>query len=265
MMATWLSADVRDGQATSGVRFDRYGSGPPLVLIHPVGGDRRFWEAIVDRLAESRDLILPDLPGHGQSAPLTADQTPTPSRLAGSVTQLLDDLQIDRAHAGGSSLGAWVALELAVLGRALSVTAMCPSGLGPDVPPPEPPKRWLVPFMPLALRSNRFRKARLSHVLAHPERAPLGGLTHYSQSMALAPGYRATVHEMTARRFTDWDQVEVPVTLAWGEHDHQVCPISPPQPNVAADTLADCGHVPVWDNPEEVVRVLLETSARTTN
>ena len=52
--------------------FDRSGEGPALVLLHPLGADRRVWDAVVPRLAAQRDVIALDLPGFGESAPLSA-------------------------------------------------------------------------------------------------------------------------------------------------------------------------------------------------
>jgi pimeloyl-ACP methyl ester carboxylesterase len=162
---------------------------------------------------------------------------------------------------GGCSLGAWVGLELAAMGRALSVAAMCPSGVSGDVPGLMRPPRAAVPFMSIALRSMRFRRRVLGTVIANPERAPLRDLAHYSRSIATAPGFASTLREMQRCRFSNWDAIDVPVTLAWGEHDAQIKPIAPPRPWIRWDVLAGCGHAaPVWDNPEEVGRVLLRAS-----
>jgi pimeloyl-ACP methyl ester carboxylesterase len=237
------------------------GSGPPLLLIHPIGGDRQFWDVILPRFSQLRDVIAADLPGHGESARLPSDDPPTPKRLAASLAALLDELGIDRAHVSGVSLGAWVGLELAAMGRALSVAAMCPSGLGQDVPRLVRPPRAAVPLMSMMLRSMSFRRKVLGTVIAHPERAPLRDLAHYSRSIATAPGFASTLREMKRSRFSSWDAIDVPVTLAWGEHDAQIQPIAPPRPWIRWDVLAGCGHAaPVWDNPDEVARVLLRTS-----
>jgi pimeloyl-ACP methyl ester carboxylesterase len=237
------------------------GSGPPLLLIHPIGGDRQFWDAILPRFSHLRDVIVPDLPGHGESPRLPSADPPTPKRLAASLAALLDELGIDRAHVGGCSLGAWVGLELASMGRALSVAAMCPSGLGHDVPRLIRPPRAAVPFMSVALRSMSFRRRVLGPVIAHPERAPLRDLAHYSRSIATAPGFASTLGEMKRSRFSSWDAIDAPVTLAWGEHDAQIQPIASPRPWIHSDVMADCGHAaPVWDNPGEVGRVLLSAS-----
>jgi pimeloyl-ACP methyl ester carboxylesterase len=58
---------------------ERTGSGPPLVLLHGVGHRRQAWGAVVKPLAPYRELILVDLPGHGESPPLvTAGRPPVP-------------------------------------------------------------------------------------------------------------------------------------------------------------------------------------------
>jgi pimeloyl-ACP methyl ester carboxylesterase len=260
MSATSVIDDRRAG-APSGVRFRRLGSGPPLLLIHPIGGDRQFWDVILPRFSQLRDVIVPDLPGHGESPRLSPADPPTPKRLAASLAALLDELEIDRVHVGGVSLGAWVGLELAAMGRALSVAAMCPSGLGHEVPELRRPPRAAVPFMSTALRSMRFRRRVLGTVIAHPERPPLRDLAHYSRSIATAPGFASTLREMKRARFSNWDAIDVPITLAWGENDTEVQPIAPPRPWIRWDVLAGCGHAaPVWDNPEEVGRVLLRAS-----
>ena len=49
---------------------DRFGDGPPLLLIHGLGSHRKVWRLVLDRLAAERDVIAIDLPGFGDSAPL---------------------------------------------------------------------------------------------------------------------------------------------------------------------------------------------------
>ena len=47
--------------------YDRAGTGPPLVLLHPLGADRHVWAPVMDRLDAERDVIAVDLPGFGES------------------------------------------------------------------------------------------------------------------------------------------------------------------------------------------------------
>lgn len=93
--------------------YEVHGEGTPLVLLH--GGmlsiDLNFARLIPD-LATRHRVIGVEMQGHGRTADI--DRTITPAALAGDVVGLLDHLGIDRAHVLGHSLGAAVALELAV-------------------------------------------------------------------------------------------------------------------------------------------------------
>jgi len=92
------------------MRYVTAGSGAPLVLCHGFIGSAENFESWVPRLARHRLLVIPDLPGFGDSAPLTGRHS---SRALGSeVLALLDHLQLRRYELGGLCLGASVALEL---------------------------------------------------------------------------------------------------------------------------------------------------------
>jgi len=54
------------------LRYFVGGSGPPLVLVHGLGGAASNWVELAPILARRHRVILPDLPGHGRSAPLPA-------------------------------------------------------------------------------------------------------------------------------------------------------------------------------------------------
>ena len=63
--------------------FERHGSGEPLVLVHGVTHRRQAWYPVLDQLAEHREVILVDLPGHGAVAAArhaTAARSPTSLR-----------------------------------------------------------------------------------------------------------------------------------------------------------------------------------------
>src|SRR3954467_347671 len=104
--------------------YETYGAGTPLVLLH--GGMlsiRLNFAGLIPTLAETHRVIGVELQGHGRTADI--DRPITPATLAGDVVGLLDELGIDRAHVFGHSMGAAVALELAVShgGRVRSVVA----------------------------------------------------------------------------------------------------------------------------------------------
>ena len=49
--------------------FDSRGAGPPLILLHALGADRRVWDPVMDRLSAERDVVALDLPGLAQFLP----------------------------------------------------------------------------------------------------------------------------------------------------------------------------------------------------
>ncbi len=97
----------------------------------------------MDALAADFDVLAPDLPGFGASAPLPGDVAPTPRALAEAIAAWLDELEVESAHLVGNSLGGWIALELALMGRARTVTTLCAAGMWsrPLGPRPELPIR----------------------------------------------------------------------------------------------------------------------------
>ena len=244
--------------------YDRSGSGPRLVLLHPLGADRHVWEPVLARVAAEREVIAVDLPGFGDSPALNGGGPPTPEALARAVAEGLPEGEY---HVAGNSLGGWVALELAAAGHARSVTAIAPAGLWPE---PLAPKRGtarqlargLRPVMPALTRSAAGRRIALAGTVAEPERVPPEAALRLVRAYADAPGFEAVNREMRARRFTRLEHIRVPVTLVWPEHDRLVGRPAHLPPTVRSVPLPGAGHVPMWDQPEAVAALLLSGSRR---
>jgi pimeloyl-ACP methyl ester carboxylesterase len=250
--------------------YDRRGTGPPLVLIHPLGCDRRVWDPVLDPLSAARTVITIDLPGFGESAPLT--ETPTPAALAQALTRFLTEIDLDKPHVAGNSLGGWVALELALAGRVRSVTAIAPAGLWgrPLAPKPNIARalaRTLAgparPLLPLLTATSAGRRALLGGVMLHPELVPAGAAAHIVNAYATAPAFVAANQAMRAGHFDGLARIEVPVTLAWPDHDRLVSRPARLPPGVHSRVLAGCGHLAMWDAPDQVTELLLEGSSGT--
>lgn len=248
---------------------DRRGAGPPLILMHALGADRRVWEPVVELLEGERNVITVDLPGFGASPSLevTDGSEPTPAALAEAVAAFAARIGVERPHVAGNSLGGWVALEMALAGRARSVVGIAPAGLWPQ---PLMPKRsiarsvarTLLPAMPALVQSAGGRRVALAGTVAHPERVPALAAMALVREYATAPGFTAVNAAMRSGRFTGLERIRVPVTLAWADHDRLVGPPRHVPPRVRTVRLRDCGHIPMWDAPEQVAAVLLDGSSR---
>jgi pimeloyl-ACP methyl ester carboxylesterase len=239
--------------------------------VHGIGGTRRIWDPVVAPLSAGHEVIAVDLPGFGDSPPLGDGVVPDPPALARALAQLLDARGIERAHLAGSSLGAWIALELGRLGRARSVTSLCAAGfwsrplLGDGEPARKPGRvlaHALLPVMRQLLRTNAGRRVALGMNMAHPERVTHAEALDIVRAYALAPGYPATNAAMRRNVFAGPEGIDVPVTLAWGEHDRLVRPPRSPPPGWRTVLLRGCGHLPMWDDPPLVAEVICHTIAR---
>lgn len=83
------------------------GTRETVLLLHGLGGDHRGLAGIAARLHDV-DVVIPDLPGYGDSAPLT--QRHTLANYAASVEALRVALGLRQVHLIGHSLGASIAL-----------------------------------------------------------------------------------------------------------------------------------------------------------
>ena len=237
--------------------------------MHGIGGTRRIWDPVVAPLAAAYEVIAVDLPGFGDSPALPDGAAHDPATLARVLGHLLDARGVAAAHVAGSSLGAWIALELARQGRALSVTSLCAAGfwsrplLGDGDLPRKPGRalaRALLPVMGPLLRTKTGRRAALGMNMAHPERVSHAQALDIVRAYALAPGYPTTNLAMRRAVFAGPAGIDVPVTLAWGERDRLVRPPRVPPPGWRTVLLPDCGHLPMWDDPALVARVIRETA-----
>ena len=255
--------------------FDRGGTGKPLLLIHGTASDRAVWAPLRPALEAEREVVAVDLPGHGASPTPPGTEPITPAAFASSVAVLMDGLGWDRAHLAGNSLGGWVALELALLGRARSVTALSPAGFWTprehlyvkrSILFGRRAGRRLRPLMPALVASAAGRTALYWQFLGKPWQWPAEAVAGVARAAAACRVPERTL-DGERGRFTGGERLaDLPVTVAWGELD-RLLPRARQAPRAARAlprarhvTLDGCGHVPTWDDPAQVAGVLLEGS-----
>ena len=112
------------GQATVLTSYRRSGRGTPVILLHGVGMNASVWHPQIANLETLYDVVAIDLLGHGGSSLPPADARL--SDYAEQVVALAASLKLRPAHVIGHSMGALIALELALsqAGLACSVTAL---------------------------------------------------------------------------------------------------------------------------------------------
>jgi pimeloyl-ACP methyl ester carboxylesterase len=264
--AAGAPGDAPDGSPSGGAPRRE-----PLLLIHGLGASKSVWDPVVPLLSAEREVIALDLPGFGAAPPLPPGVEPTALALAEALREQLAARGIPRPHVAGNSLGAWVGLELGRIGAARSVTCLSPAGLwrGPIGPSESRTREWarrLRPLVGLALRVPRLRRRALRTFSAHPDRVPAAAGRELVLHWIDADGYEGANKAMREHIFKPEGYPpasEVPVTIAWAEHDQLVGPPKPERRPAGARFLVmpDVGHTPMWDDPALVAQVLLEGSA----
>ncbi len=246
----------------------RAGPGEPLLLLHSLGGTLGQWSPVLDRLAAERDVIAVDMPGFGGSPELPDGVEPSARNLAAAVLDFVETLGLgSKPGVAGISLGSWAAIECARQGGVDTVVALSPAGFWRE--PLDPRRntayraaRAIRPLVPALMRIRRLRHRALASNVHRPERVPLADAIALVRGYGGAQGYPESSRHMRANVVGDLSGLGVPLTIAWAEFDRLVRnrPLKEgilPE-RVRQLVLPGCGHVPTWDDPELVARVILE-------
>jgi pimeloyl-ACP methyl ester carboxylesterase len=249
----------------------REGSGDPLLLIHGIGSSRRCWAPVIALLAAGHDVLAIDLPGFGESPPLPWAVPRTVPALVDAVERQLDALGLDTVHVAGNSMGGWIALELARRGRANSVVAISPAGLGT----PAENRRSRLTLLALravarglasvadpVCRPASLRTLVCGLTCARPWRLDAGEAAYALRALAAAPGFRATLDWLFSHNAEGIEAISVPVTVLWGARDAILSPRQADRfkaaiPDCELHRLAGLGHIPMSDDPPLIARSIL--------
>ncbi|MEV7245892.1 alpha/beta fold hydrolase [Streptomyces sp. NPDC093248] len=256
------------------VSYARVGRGAPLVLLHGIGHHRQAWDPVVDILATDREVIAVDLPGFGASPGLPGGLTYDLPTTNAVLAALFEELELDRPHVAGNSLGGLLALELGRERLVRSVTALSPAGFWTQAERRYAfamlqTMRGVAQRLPLPLverlsRSAAGRTALTSTIYRRPGRRSPEAVVAETLALAGATGFGATLRAGVTVRFRD-DLPGLPVTVAWGTQDRllvrrQGVRAKTIIPHARLVRLPGCGHVPMNDDPALVARVILDGS-----
>ena len=136
-MTTALPTPTQTRRVTVGSRqlhVAEFGAGTPLLMLHgggPGASGLSNYVRNVGALARHFRVLVPDLPGYGQSSKQVDAADPFGDQAA-AMRGLLDALDIESAHVVGNSLGGACALRLALDApqRVARLVLMGPGGIG---------------------------------------------------------------------------------------------------------------------------------------
>jgi 3-oxoadipate enol-lactonase len=94
------------------IHWEDVGDGPPVVLLHGLGGDISFWDAEVTAWSQDHRLVLVDLRGVGGT--VSTPDSLSIEELADDVVAVMDDSHVTITAVVGFSMGGLVAQSLAL-------------------------------------------------------------------------------------------------------------------------------------------------------
>jgi len=224
---------------------------------------------IAEQLAASRQLIIPDLPGHGRSASVPGPYSP--QRLAGDLADLLSHLQMRQATVLGYSQGGPIALQLAhdhpdLVGRLILVCTYAFNMLS---------RRERVEGLLLPWMFRIIGPRRLGAMVRHRP-ATTGGkalTTAQAEFVArlIAETPRAAAGEW-AREAMAFDgrqwlaDIAVPTLVVAGTKDsavpaHHARMLAQDIPGAVLREIPDAGHMLIFTHPAELLTITDEWEA----
>lgn len=244
-----------------------FGSGTPLVLLHGGHGSWLHWLRNIEALAASHRVLVPDMPGYGESDTLDAQSgfSGLVDAVTASIVKLLgSDARFDLA---GFSFGGVVAgrvalqllLQLQRKGvRKLALLGAVGHGLRRRQSAP------MLDWRDSADEAAMLEKLRhnLNVLMLHGPVDPVALEIH--RRCCLHTRYHSKRTSLSPLLTETLDQLSLPVLMLWGEHD----PTGDPEEVGAAwqgaraerqvQVLHAAGHWVQYEAADEVNRQLLD-------
>ena len=264
MTSDWVLG--RQHESSGGtVRYDVFGDGPPLVLVHGTPSSSYLWRGVIDGLERERAVYAYDLLGYGSSEKRSGQDVSLGAQ-ARLLAGLLDHWELDEPAVAAHDFGGAIALRTHLLeGRRFSAIALLdPVAVGP----------WGSPFFRL-VRDNVAVFQQLPAAMHEAlVAAYLRGAFHLPMSdAALAPyvrpwlgveGQDAFYRQIAQadQRYTDeveprYGEIDVPTLILWGEEDEWIPPETGRRlhaliPNARLEFVPAAGHFLQEDAPADV-------------
>jgi len=259
-------------QGTS-MRYLVGGSGPPILLLHGLGGAATNWNLVAPILARRRRVLILDLPGHGRSEPAPARDGL--GSFADRVAALAEREGMLPAAVVGHSMGSEVALSLSAR-RPEAVSALVLVAAGGLASARPGARIWIgvtTALRPSRLAARYRRRVARSRVLRYAvfgwwgvadasalsEEAVLGFLDGPAHARDTRTAGKALRREDT---LTHLERVRCPALVVWGSRDRLTGLEDgfeyARRAGGALRTIAGAGHLVISERPAELAALVEE-------
>ena len=251
--------------STQGAAFDA--ARPVMLLLHGFGSEKDTWVRFAEMLDVSFPLVIPDLPGHGEST-WDRDQDYSIHSQTYRIHEMLMKLGVTSVHIIGHSMGGAIALRMAHLFPDLVRSLVLVSAAGAELKSGQ--FEAVVDFRqlnPLVDVQNKADFQRLLDMCMHkPPYLPRIAFNVLAEK-------KIARYDIDRRIFSDMvmdldqsaylGQLSLPVLVLWGSVD-QV--LSVEDAGYLQEKLRDSqllilngiGHVPMLEDPKQTSRAVNE-------
>jgi pimeloyl-ACP methyl ester carboxylesterase len=248
------------------VGLQRDGRGEPLLYLHSASAEGAAWGPPFEQLAERYEVIVPVHPGFPGTGGLEHIHHVTDVAL--HYVDLLDALRLSRAHVVGSSLGGWIAAEIASLYPDRVGTLVLCGAAGLWVA--EAPIAEVFGVLPGELAERLFYNqqhplAKLLHaagdsVFAEP--APDEVLIAFHQATEATARIAWNPYFHNPALEPRLDRISAPTLILWGAEDRLIPGAHGAHyraciRDAELRLIAACGHLPAIEQPQAFAEAVL--------
>ena len=255
------------------MRYFVGGEGPPLLLVHGLGGAASNWTELAPLLARRHRLLVPDLPGHGGSSALPGVSGLEP--YADRVALVAEREGMLPAPVVGHSLGGSVVLRLALRrpGDVQAIVLAGSAGLSTgniwgrqllSVFTTVRPGRLAARLRGRVARSPLLRRAVFGFVsvadpVALTNEAVEGFLAAQLLHTDVDSAWQALRRDDPRQEL---EQIQVPVLVLWGAEDAQL-PLDDAfeytrRLRARLRVIPGCGHLLIGERPDVCDRAIAD-------
>lgn len=245
------------------------GDGPPLVLLHGQGASALAWLPVLPRLLAGHRVIVPDLPGLGESN--ASDNELDAEGMVSWLGELIAKTCDAPPTIVGLSLGGTIAAHYAVQhGDTCRRIVLVDSGsLGPFRPDPRVlPALIRVQVSPTPRNIERFFGYTVVDLDGFKTRMGdkwqdfVGYGQERNTTASVKSANRQLLRRLGTKQIPDSELggIACPVALIWGRQDRimkvQIAENAASRFGWPLQVIEDCGHVSCWDQPDTFAEAL---------
>ena len=249
---TTRTIDVRPGLT---IRMSEAGSGSPALFLHGGGGPATV-ESIAAHLAETHRALTPTHPGwNGSPRPAWLARI---GNLGTAYLRILGELDLSDVLVVGSSVGGWIALELALqdggkrVGRLVLIDSV-----GVEVP--SQPIRDFFALDPRGVADYSYHDGDRFYV--DPATLPAEQLAVRKENMSTLRLLAGDPYMHDPALLGRLGEIAIPTLVVWGESDRIVTPdygraLAAAIPGARFEVIRKAGHLPQIEQPEATFQAI---------